>query len=134
MKSASKQLLFTSLAFLLFCAGTRVLAQDTKQPVELISQVKTARVKIRILSPTGKPVSNSTVTVFNEFGTSCILEPCDLPVKNWSGKTDSKGFVVIPTKRIPTDATVATPKFRKKVDLVDRAELYKGYWRVYLSN
>jgi uncharacterized GH25 family protein len=132
MKSASKQI--ASIAFLLFCAGSQVLAQDTKQPVEIISQVKTARVKIRILSPTGKPVSNSKVKIFNEFGTSCILEPCDSPVKTWTGKTDSKGFVVIPTKRIPIDATIATPKFRKKVDLVDRAELYKGYWRVYLSN
>jgi hypothetical protein len=134
MNLKSEQLLFISLAFLLFCAGTQVLAQDTKQPVELISHVKAAKVKIRILSPTGKPVSNSKVSIFNEFGTSCILEPCDSPVKNWTGKTDSKGFVTILTKKIPIDATIATPKFRKKVDLVDRAEIYKGYWRVYLSN
>ena len=58
-----------------------------------------AKSNLRLLvidQKTGKRLSNREVKVYSDNGIRCITAPCPTNGKNWVGKTDRRGYLVVP--------------------------------------
>lgn len=58
---------------------------------------------------TAQPVARSDVRVFSDNGIRCFRAPCPTDGAEWKGRTDSRGYVAIPSAALNRMTSVSTP-------------------------
>lgn len=117
---ASKKISFgVWLCLLILCL---TVVQGKAQGVKnSILQAKTEFVKVKLLSPEGNAIAGSKVELHSDNGIRCIKAPCPTNGKKWSGKTNGKGFVSIPTNVIQKATTIWTTDYPNGTDFIAQA-------------
>lgn len=57
---------------------------------------------------TGHPVRNAGLRLVSDNGIRCIRAPCPTNTRIWKGKSDTEGFVQIPTSEIQSSTQIET--------------------------
>jgi hypothetical protein len=71
--------------------------------------------------------SNADVEVWADNGIHCVRAPCETDGKQWNGRTDASGYVVIPTSAVKAATSIKTPAH--SADLIEDSERdAKGEW------
>jgi hypothetical protein len=99
-----------------------------------ILTVKGETVKVKLLDAfSGEVISNSDVEVHSDNGIRCIRAPCPTNAKQWQGKSDANGYVIISTNVLQPVTRIWTPAHKQGKDLVrDSEKDTDGAWVVEL--
>jgi hypothetical protein len=99
-----------------------------------ILEVKGETVRVKLLAAfSGEVISNSDVEVHSDNGIRCIRAPCPTNAKQWQGKSDANGYVVIPTNVLQPVTRIWTPAHKQGKDLVrDSEKDAAGAWVIEL--
>ena len=108
--------------------------QQTPDSPSSILQAKGETVRVKLLDEfSGEVISNSDVEVSSDNGRRCIRAPCDTNNKEWRGRSDANGYVVIPTEFLQQTTDISTPSHRGGKDLISGSErAMDGAWVVEL--
>lgn len=108
--------------------------QHTPTSQSSILQVESDTVRVKLLDEfSGEVISNSDVEVSSDNGIRCIQPPCDTNPKQWRGRSDANGYVVVPTGILQQITSISTPSHRGGKDLVGGSEQdMNGAWVVEL--
>jgi hypothetical protein len=96
--------------------------------------VKSETVRVKLLDEfSGEAILNSDVKVSSDNGIVCRRAPCPTNGKQWGGRSDAKGYVVIPTNILQQNTDISTPAHRGGKDLIGDSEQDRdGTWVVEL--
>jgi hypothetical protein len=98
-----------------------------------ILQDKSKTVRVKFLSPDGKPVTNITISLHSDNGLRCVTTPCPTNSKDWNGKSNAQGIVNIPKSFLQKSTTVWTKTYPNGTDLIAQAKKgANGVWTVKL--
>lgn len=79
----------------------------------------TATVQLMDVS-NGHPVRNAVVRLVSDNGIRCMHAPCPTHTRTWEGKSDTEGFVQIPTSEIQSSTQIETESLTG--DLIDDSD------------
>jgi hypothetical protein len=115
-------------------AGLARNPQQTPDSQSSILQVKGETVRVKLLDEfSGEVISNSDVKVYSDNGIRCIRAPCPTNGKEWRGRSDDNGYVLIPTNILQRSTDISTPSHRGGKDLIGGSEQdMDGAWVVEL--
>ena len=115
-------------------AGFARNPQQTPDSQSSILQVKSETVRVKLLDEfSGEVIPNSDVKVSSDNGIRCFRAPCPTNGKQWSGRSDTNGYVVIPTNILQWNTDISTPAHRGGKDLIKGSEQdLDGAWVVEL--
>lgn len=109
-------------------------AQQHSDSQSSILQVQSETVRVKLLdSSSGDAISNSDVNLHSDTGIVCCCYPCPRNDKEWAGRSDSNGYVVIPTSFLQAVTNIWTPAYKTGKNLVrDSEQDNDGAWVVKL--
>ncbi|WP_146138343.1 hypothetical protein [Chamaesiphon polymorphus] len=93
------------------CLSLGMLANSLLLPVQAqptaTSGGATEAIELLILDrSTYKPIADRSTQVYSNNGIRCVTTPCPTNTKNWEGKTDRQGVVLIPKQVIQSSTTL----------------------------
>jgi hypothetical protein len=99
-----------------------------------ILEVKGETVRVRLLDAfSAEVISDSDVEVHSDNNVRCVRAPCPTNDKQWKGKADANGYIIIPTGILQQVTTITTPSHKDGKDLVrDSEKGADGAWVVEL--
>jgi hypothetical protein len=114
----------TALATFLMLIGTIVstaCGESSGQGAPSILDVKADAVRVRLLdASTGRPIANADVKLRSDNGVRCIQPPCPTNVRQWTGRTDAAGGVIVPTRILQPVTTINASRYEG--DLISDSE------------
>jgi hypothetical protein len=125
------------ITFLVAIPQLAVFARNPQQKPNSqssILEVNSETVRVKLLNASsGKIISNSDVEVSSDNTIRCIRAPCPSNAKQWSGRSDAKGYVVIPTNILNISTHISTPAHRGGGNLISGSKKdMSGAWVVKL--
>jgi hypothetical protein len=124
-----------TIALILAAAGSAAPLQiapppDRSLPPILRTKGDTVRVQL-FDARSGVPIANTGVVVSSDNGIRCVRAPCPTNAQSWTGKSDAKGIVAVPTNAFQAVTSIATTTYAS-ASLIDDAEQQNGLWVVDL--
>lgn len=121
-----------SCCLLFLTTGSWSLARP--EPFHLaLSNRRPAALKLLVVSiSTEKPIANRSVTINSDNGVRCVMAPCPTNSKQWQGRTNRQGLVVIPQKVIQQSTTIKIPGYMAK-DLGEALPSQPGISKIELA-
>jgi hypothetical protein len=112
-----------TLAILLVPISTAPVAcarqPDDGTPSILHAKGETVRVRLLDAS-SGRPIANADVELSSDNGIRCVQAPCPTNGKEWRGRSDAAGQVMIPTSTLQAVTSITTPGHHG--DLIEDSE------------
>jgi hypothetical protein len=98
-----------------------------------ILHVTGEHVRLRLVKArSGAPIANADVTLDSDTGVRCIRAPCPSRSADWTGRSDGRGEVEVPTRVLHASTVVSAPG--ASATLVERAARdAHGTWTVALD-
>jgi len=109
-------------------------AQEMPNPESSILQVKSETVRVKLLDTfSGKIISNSDVELSSENTIVCFRAPCPTNANQSRVRSDTNGYVVVPTNVLNASTHISTPAYWGEKDLIGGSEEdIDGAWVVEL--
>lgn len=95
-----------------------------------IQQVKGETIRVKLLDAVScEVIANSEVKVQSDNGVRCVRPPCPTNHRTWKGKTDDRGYVLVPKSMVQHVTTINTPSHKEGRDLIrDATKDATGVW------
>jgi hypothetical protein len=122
--------------FLLLCVAPLVAvtacAQRSTDAQPSILQAKGDSVRVQFLDATSaQPIADTEIELWSDNGIRCVQAPCPTNGKQWKGKSDAYGRVVIPKSALNTSTTLKSDSYHG--DLIqDASPGAAGSWTIEL--
>lgn len=82
---------------------------------------------------TKKPLANKSVSIYSDNGIRCIQAPCPTNGKNWKGKTDKHGYLMIPDNIRQASMTIEIAGYEANELNRSARKLGKNSWKIVLA-
>ena len=120
------------LLFLALFVAASACAQRAADTQPSILQAKGDSVRVQFLDATSaQPIANTDIELWSDNGIRCIQAPCPTNGKQWKGRSDAFGRMVIPKSALNTTTTLKSAIYHG--DLVqDASPNGGGTWAIEL--
>ena len=97
-------------------------------------QAQPSTLKILITDKkTGKSLAHKAVQIYSDNGVRCIQAPCPTNGKNWTGKTDRRGYIIVPNEIRQKSMTLTISGFNGEELNRSARKLSKDSWVIALK-
>jgi hypothetical protein len=104
--------------------ATQSVDQEKKSDLKLLALDKRTR----------KPIRLTAVKIYSDNGIRCRTTPCPTNGIEWNGKTDGRGYVLIPSQIRQNSMTITALGYSRGGDLnTDSMKRSKDYWVIALK-
>ena len=119
------------LAGVFIVTGYFVLAKKTSLPIPFLNSI----IQVKLIDAySGQLISNVDVRIYSDNGIRCFTTPCNTEGQEWNGKTDSNGFISIPSKIINQSTGITAIGYKSGRDLgKDSEKITKYDWLMELD-
>ncbi len=134
------------LVVTLLCATVVTTASSQEQPkaIDLNAladrsaatyQEMKSDLRLKVVDKTTKKViKNTGIEIYSDNGIRCRKAPCPTNGKQWRGRTNARGIVIIPADVIQNSMTITAPGYSGGKDLNREAKkLGKWSWLILLG-
>ena len=118
-----------AMSFIIIFAATHSIQA---QPVKIIEQKANLKLLIRD-KRSGKPLTKKNVKIYSDNGVRCIQAPCPTNGKTWTGKTDKRGYIVVPNEIRQNSMTLSIAGFNGAELNRSAQKLSKNSWVIALK-
>lgn len=107
-------------------------AQRSSDAQPSILQAKGDSVHVQFLDATSaQPIADTDIELWSDNGIRCIKAPCPTNGKQWKGKSDADGRIVIPRSALNTSTTLKSDAWHGDV-IEDASPVAGGSWTIEL--
>jgi hypothetical protein len=112
-----------------------VSAAPARPATQSVEQATKPDLKLLLLDKrTRKPIMRTAVKIYSDNGIRCRTTPCPTNGLEWNGKTDGRGYVLIPSQIRQNSMAITAVGYSRGGDLTtDSMKRNKDYWVIALK-